>query len=69
MIMIENELIRVDCKKQTHDYIGDGVYVGFDGYQVWLATDRGTGECHLIALEPKVLNELFHYARKRMSNG
>lgn len=46
--------------KQNMEYIGDGVYVGHDGYQLWLTT--GTHEnIELVALEPKVLKNLNNY--------
>ena len=43
-------------------YIGDGVYASFDGYQIWLKTDRGDGMMHEIAIEPEVLSALNAYA-------
>ncbi len=50
---------------QDPDYIGDGVYVGHDGYQIWLRTERITEEgqaiIHEIALEPGVWNALLAY--------
>jgi|GraSoiStandDraft_47_1057283.scaffolds.fasta_scaffold3251776_1 hypothetical protein len=44
-------------------YIGDGVYVRFDGYQLLLRTPRENGD-HVIALEPAVYFALRDYARK-----
>jgi hypothetical protein len=41
-------------------YIGDGVYVGYDGYQVWLLTQRSEG-IHEIALEPRAISDLVRY--------
>ena len=46
------------------DYIGDGVYVSFDGYHIWLKTQREEGEWHTIALEPSVLEALNRYAKR-----
>lgn len=40
-------------------YLGDGVYVGNDGDQMWLALEAGKNP---IALEPKVLKALITYA-------
>lgn len=40
------------------DYLGDGVYVGHDGYQIWLGTQYG----NRIALEPSVMAALLRYA-------
>lgn len=44
-------------------YLGDGVYASFDGYQVWLRTQRGEA-WHEIALEPPVLHLLQRYAER-----
>jgi hypothetical protein len=38
---------------QEH-YLGDGLYVCFDGHSVWLRAPRGNGD-HRVALEPAVL--------------
>ena len=46
--------------KQDMDYMGDGVYVGHDGYQLWLTT--GSHEnIELLAIEPNVLKNLNNY--------
>lgn len=42
------------------DYLGDGVYVRFDGYQIWVAANHHTNE--VVALEPEVLNRLIRFA-------
>lgn len=44
------------------DYIGDGVYVSHDGYQIWLAANDPRNKC--VALEPAVLRALFEYAKR-----
>lgn len=41
-------------------YLGDGVYAGFDGYQVWLWTDR-FGVVHEIALDGSTYSALCKY--------
>lgn len=41
-------------------YLGDGVYASYDGYHIWLRTDR-YGTEHKIALEPHVLYALSEY--------
>ena len=41
-------------------YIGDGVHASFDGYQIWLRTEREGGD-HYIALEPAVFERLLAY--------
>lgn len=56
---------------QDPDYLGDGVYVGRDGYHIWLhlqpANPRPASEG--IALEPNVLDALDRYReRERIAN-
>jgi hypothetical protein len=46
--------------KKNETYIGDGVYVSFDGFQIWLRAPRDNGN-HVIALEPDVFNSLVAY--------
>lgn len=45
-------------------YIGDGVYVSFDGYQLWLETEREYGRKERIALEYATFLALLTYARR-----
>jgi sulfur transfer complex TusBCD TusB component (DsrH family) len=40
-------------------YLGDGVYVSFDGYQIWLAADDHRNK--VVALEPDVMARLIAY--------
>lgn len=40
-------------------YLGDGVYVHDEGYQIWLTTDQGE-----IALEPEVLMAFIAYLER-----
>lgn len=42
------------------EYLGDGVYASFDGYQIWLAVNHH--ENKVVALEPEVLLALVQYA-------
>lgn len=42
------------------EYLGDGVYASFDGYQVWLHV--GSHENFpVVALEPEVITSLVNY--------
>jgi hypothetical protein len=43
-------------------YLGDGLYAGFDGYQIILRAPRMEGD-HYVALEPAVFAELVDFAR------
>lgn len=45
-------------------YIGDGVYVEYDNYQVILTTENGIQVTNTIVLEAEVLNNLNEYLRK-----
>lgn len=47
---------------ESERYIGDGVYVRFDGFQFWLRTPV-VGSENMIALEPSTLNEFLRYVR------
>jgi len=49
------------------DYLGDGVYCGFDGFQIWLWTSNGVQNSEPIALEPHTLNNLNAYAARVMA--
>jgi len=42
-----------------HEYLGDGVYASFDGYQIWLAANDHRNI--VIALEPDVFEALVQY--------
>lgn len=42
---------------EYREYIGDAVYVGFDGCHIWLTTENGITVTNAIALEPNVLHE------------
>ena len=47
-------------KKLYEAYLGDGVTASYDGWQVWLEGNADYRD-NRIALEPKVLAELFAY--------
>ena len=40
------------------EYLGDGVYVEFDGFMVILTTENGAGPSNVIYLEPEVVQAL-----------
>lgn len=42
-------------------HLGDGVYVSFDGHQIWLAANHH--ENKVVALEPRVVTGLLDYVR------
>ena len=41
------------------EYLGDGVYASFDGYQIWLAVNHHSNQ--VVALEPDVMKALINY--------
>lgn len=44
------------------EYIGDGVYLSFDGYQVWIAVNDHRNK--VVAIEPMVAPLLISYLNK-----
>ena len=42
-------------------YLGDGVYVNYDGYCLCLTTENGISVTNTIVLEPKAYNALVSY--------
>lgn len=57
------DLTKVGINMQQ-DYLGDGVYVSFDGYQIELKTEGLNGHINIVYLEPNVFNNLTNYAKK-----
>lgn len=50
-------------KQNAEDYLGDGLYVSFDGFQINLRAPRLGGD-HYVSLEPQVFRELLRFARR-----
>ena len=50
-------------KMKFHEYLGDSVYVGYDGYHIWLNTQNGYSDDprNAIALEPPVYENLLKW--------
>ncbi len=48
-------------KYKDISYLGDGVYCGHDGYQIWLYTQTGGYDDQAIALDPYVQERLRNY--------
>lgn len=51
--------------KSNSEYIGDGVYLSDDGYQLWLAV--GDHHNNVVALDIEVFHNLMTAGRKRFS--
>ncbi len=47
-------------EKPNPQYLGDGVYVSHDGWQIWLAANHH--ENLVIAMEPEVFQSFIEYA-------
>lgn len=43
------------------DYIGDGVYVEYDGYAIWLKANDIDKPTDTICLEPEVIDALIRF--------
>ena len=50
-------------KALKETYLGDGLYVSFDGYQLILRAPRESGD-HFVALEPSVYSALLTYVKR-----
>ena len=50
-------------------YLGDGVYIGNDGFQFWLYTSNGDTMTNRIALPPEVLTNLLDYIEENTERG
>jgi hypothetical protein len=47
----------------NEEYLGDGLYVSYDGFQIYLRAPRIGGD-HFVAIEPLVFQELLNYVKK-----
>jgi len=46
------------------EYLGDGVYVAFDGFGFWLHANDHKNPTDRIYLEPEVLNALNNFVKR-----
>jgi hypothetical protein len=46
---------------EDQEYIGDGVYVGHDGWHIWLYANHRETPTDKVALEPQVYQRLVDY--------
>jgi hypothetical protein len=51
-----------DLRDKT--YLGDGLYVNDDGFQIGLFAPRGLGDVHEVYLEDSVLAAFFDFIRR-----
>ena len=50
--------------ENKEEYLGDGLYASFDGYQFILRAPRGDGVDHRVGLEPSVFKALLEFRKK-----
>ena len=48
-------------KSKDKEYLGDGVYLGHDGYQLWITTENGYEVTNAIAIEPNLIPQIQKY--------
>ena len=51
-------------EEELRDYIGDGVYVKYDGLGIWLYANDYNSPTDQIYLEPHVLEGLIRFAKR-----
>lgn len=53
----------------SKSYLGDGVYIDFDGYALVLTTENGIDVTNRIVLEPEVYEALMLYVERLKRSG
>jgi len=51
-------------EKEFIDYLGDGVYVKYDGHGIWLLANHHQNPTDKIYLEPSVFRALKNFAER-----
>lgn len=54
----------MDTTTKNADYIGDGVYVGYDGMGIWLHANSHDEPTDKVYLEREVLAGLIRFAKR-----
>ncbi len=54
----------LEMENKNKVYLGDGVYISFDGYQLCLTTEDGISATNTIYMEPEVLRSLEDYVKE-----
>jgi hypothetical protein len=52
------------ASREGKAYLGDGAYVEFDGFALWLTTEDGLRTTNRICLEPEVYGALTEYVAR-----
>lgn len=55
---------REELRLEHKEYMGDGLYAGFDGHYLYLTAEREDG-IHWVALEPDVYCAFLEYSRRQ----
>lgn len=50
------------------EYLGDGVYIQFDGYRIVVTTSDGISDTNTIVFEPEVLNSFINFIERLKAN-
>jgi len=60
--LVHTHVYLEQAERTEEQYLGDGVYASFDGWQIWLAANDHLNE--VIAIEPQVWAQLVKYASR-----
>lgn len=61
VLILRNCLLEPKAKLMPRSYLGDGLYVDYDGYQIELVTNNGVKDQDRVFLEPSVLDCFLAY--------
>lgn len=50
--------------REMKEYLGDGLYADFDGFQITLSAENGITATDTVYLEPHVLQNFLEYVEK-----
>ncbi len=53
--------------KEEREYLGDGAYVSFDGYNVQISTYDGMSVTNCILLEPQIFDRLVRFRERAVA--
>ena len=56
--------MKLNDPNNIKEYLGDSVYVEYDGYEIALYLDNGYGPHDIMILEPQVLKSLENFIQK-----
>jgi len=56
--------MEMEMTKENSEYIGDGVYAGYDGMGIWLYANSHDHPTEQIYLEDFVLTALINFAKR-----